>query len=42
MYNGSFVAVAREFDYVVGMADTRSYFVEKQLLASHVVTTQMF
>lgn len=41
MYNGSFTSVAREFSYVVGMADTRSYFVEEQLVAFHAVTPQI-
>jgi hypothetical protein len=41
MYNGSFASVAREFSYVGGMADTRSYSVEEQPVAFHAVTPQI-
>jgi hypothetical protein len=41
MYNGSFASEARQFSSVVGMADTRSYTVEEQLVAFHAVTPQI-
>ena len=41
IYNGSFASVAREYSYVVSMADTRSYSAEEQLVAFHTIIPEI-